>query len=227
MNGKFYIYEHWRSDTNVCFYVGKGSGDRVQKISRRNRHHKSIVEHLSRCGWFVEVRIVSHFLNEADALAAEVERIAFWRASGISLVNATDGGEGTSGFKHTDQSREKMSKARTGLPGRKTMLGKKLSEEAKKKISIASKGRVKTDEERANISRAKKGSKSPFKGLSRDRAVVEKIALSLRGRKLSEEHKKKLCEARKNRPPPSAETRVKLSAASMRRWDKRKAEAQS
>ena len=26
---QFYVYEHWRRDTRVCFYVGKGSGPRA------------------------------------------------------------------------------------------------------------------------------------------------------------------------------------------------------
>ena len=25
----FYVYEHWRPDKSVCFYVGKGCEDRV------------------------------------------------------------------------------------------------------------------------------------------------------------------------------------------------------
>ena len=25
----FYVYEHWRPDKNVCFYVGKGKGKRA------------------------------------------------------------------------------------------------------------------------------------------------------------------------------------------------------
>jgi len=29
----FYVYEHWRSDTGACFYVGKGRGDGCRKTA--------------------------------------------------------------------------------------------------------------------------------------------------------------------------------------------------
>jgi hypothetical protein len=30
---KFYVYEHWRPDKDVCFYVGKGHGRRAYKTA--------------------------------------------------------------------------------------------------------------------------------------------------------------------------------------------------
>lgn len=31
----FYVYEHWRPDTGVCFYVGKGKEKRAWDMKRR------------------------------------------------------------------------------------------------------------------------------------------------------------------------------------------------
>lgn len=49
--------------------------------------------------------------------------------------NFTDGGDGTSGFKHSEETRKKMSESQKGENN--PMYGKTLSEEARKKISEA------------------------------------------------------------------------------------------
>ena len=55
----YYVYEHWRLDTDTCFYVGKGSGNRAYKTVGRNCHWKNIVAKLERTGFAYEVRIVA------------------------------------------------------------------------------------------------------------------------------------------------------------------------
>jgi hypothetical protein len=192
MTDNFYIYEHWRTDTNCCFYVGKGNGDRAYRFLRRSKKHKSICEKVKASGHRVEVRIVMCCLSETEALLQERNRIAYWRSQGGASANLTDGGEGTSGYKHSSASRIKMSLSKKGRPGMKTMLGKKQSESAKQKISAANKGRVKSDETRERLSFSKKGKPSPLKGKSRDKDIVAKISLALRGRPLSAAHREKL-----------------------------------
>ena len=54
----FYVYEHWRPDTNVCFYVGKGKGNRAWAMNRRNKHHKSVQSKLTSLGLSVYVKII-------------------------------------------------------------------------------------------------------------------------------------------------------------------------
>ena len=93
----FYVYEHWRPDLDVCFYVGKGHGNRSKDFRRgRNKHHKGISKKLTALGMCIEVRLVASGLSEQDAFRIEIERIQFWRTSGIQLANKTDGGEGLS-----------------------------------------------------------------------------------------------------------------------------------
>jgi len=93
----FYVYEHWRTDTNQCFYVGKGKNKRAYNLSNRNPKHKSIVKSVLRNGFAVEIKIVASGLSEDDAFILEVSRINFWKNDGANLANMTNGGEGTSG----------------------------------------------------------------------------------------------------------------------------------
>lgn len=88
-----YVYEHWRPDKNVCFYVGKGRDSRgLDFIKGRNQYHQAIIGKLYRLGLQVEVRIAGKDLSDADALKLEMERIAFYGADNLS--NLTFGGEG-------------------------------------------------------------------------------------------------------------------------------------
>jgi hypothetical protein len=107
---KFYVYEHWRPDLDVCFYVGKGHGNRARDLRKsRNKHHKGVVKKLAAIGMCTEVRLVASGLNEADAYALEVERISFWKSVGVKLANKTGGGEG--GFDPSVETRVKLAKA--------------------------------------------------------------------------------------------------------------------
>lgn len=118
---KFYVYEHWRPDLDLCFYVGKGKGRRAVNIGHRNREHAKVVAELAAQGMCVEVRMFASDLAEDDAFFIEVERIRFWRSIGVVLANFTDGGEGFSGFvrprgiKGSPESRAKLSASRMGI----------------------------------------------------------------------------------------------------------------
>ena len=78
-------------------------------------------------------------LTEEDALALEVTLIKFWgrKSEGGVLYNLTEGGEGASGYIHTEESREKISASCKGLQTH--WKGRRHSEETKKKISEAQK----------------------------------------------------------------------------------------
>jgi hypothetical protein len=159
-----YVYEHWRPDTDLPFYVGKGSGQRAYKLrgKRRNPHHQNVVKKLSRLGLCVEVRLVAGNLSEDEAFSLEKERIAFWRSNGIELTNQNEGGEG--GRNPSAEARVKMRVAakKRGMPpeiwmkGVALLTGKKrgpLSRETRDKISVAKTGNVPT-ESRARIGEA-------------------------------------------------------------------------
>ena len=110
--------------------------------------------------------------------------------------NLTDGGEGTAGYKKTRIQIENH---------RKAIIGKKASEETKRKISNAHVGKRKTEVHAKNISKGLKGRK-----LSQDH--IKKVSEANKGKKISEEHKKMISDFHKGRLT-SEETKVKMSLA--------------
>src|SRR5258706_14477107 len=92
----FYVYEHWRPDKDICFYVGKGHGRRAYRLDRgeRNIHYNRVAKKLATLGMYIEVRLVAFGLNEVEAFSLERERIAFWKQEKIKLTNMSDGVEG-------------------------------------------------------------------------------------------------------------------------------------
>lgn len=183
----FYVYEHWRLDRDECFYVGKGKGIRAYKMRDRNAHHCAIMAKLSREGSGMEVRMVATGLTEDEAFALEVERIAFWREAGIDLANCTNGGDGVSGLKMSDEAKAKMSASKKGMVGNITMLGKKHSEETKAKMSAAHKGVKKSPEHAAKVGLRHKG-----KVFSHTEETRKKMSKSRTGTKMSDEARKNM-----------------------------------
>lgn len=113
------VYEHWRPDTNQCFYVGQGSFKRPYDLSHNKKPHKDIVSELKRKGLKVEVRIVATAPDRETAHALEIERIAYRRMQGAPLVNRAKGGNSANGCVHTAEQRAKKSavcKARWAAP---------------------------------------------------------------------------------------------------------------
>lgn len=182
----FYVYEHWRPDTNECFLVGKGHGRRAYALAKRNTRHRHIVGYLRKNGMEPEVRIIFKEMTEAEALSLEIAWIALWRSQGQAVANITDGGEGTTGLVHSEQTRALIKAKRAGQPRRPcspetrekiaaaqrgvkrgpnpkmraALTGRKLSEEHKRKIGEGGRGRVDSPEVRARRAVANKGRKA-------------------------------------------------------------------
>jgi group I intron endonuclease len=164
-----YIYEHIRPDTNAVFYVGKGTDKRMHSKHRRNAHWNSIVR---KAGGFAVREVVRHE-DEELVFLAEQERIDQLKRLGVKLANKTDGGEGPSGYRHTEETKQKIAELqmgekhwRFGKPAtqeerlRLSQIAKrKHTDEHRKKVSEAGKGRVKSAETRAKLSAAKQGGK--------------------------------------------------------------------
>ena len=183
----FYVYEHWRPDTHTCFYVGKGHNRRAWDMRRaRNRRHKFITDKLKRDGLKVDVRLVQDDLSEDQAFDLERQRIAMWRCLRVQLTNVTDGGDGSAGLKHTEESRAKMSLKQRG---------RVVSDEAKAKISAYWKGRVMTPEHKAAFIAGgirEKRARGPMTD-----AHKQKISAAKRGKPLSVAHALAAAEGRR------------------------------
>lgn len=110
----FYVYEHWRPDKDICFYVGKGTERRAWTPFGRSKWHRHISEKLKSVGLEVDVRIIDDGLTDEASKALEIERIAFWKAAGVKLINLTDGGDGAPQRQISAETRAKLSAANTG-----------------------------------------------------------------------------------------------------------------
>ena len=136
---------------------------------RRNAHWNSIVR---KAGGFT-VREVCRHEDEELVFLAEQERINQLKRLGVKLANKTDGGEGPSGYHHTEETKQKIAELqmgekhwRFGKPATQEerlrlsqIATRKHTDEHRKKVGEAGKGRVKSAETRAKLSKAKQGGK--------------------------------------------------------------------
>lgn len=153
----FYVYEHWRPDKDVCFWVGKGKGRRAFGRRTHNKFYMNVLRKLEKRGMCVEVRMVQHGLSEKEAFELEIQRIAFWRARKVKLANVTNGGEGPSGRVWTKEELKRLAAA----------------------ISAVRMGMVFSTSHCVNLSKAKLNrARKPFK-----KSTCKKIALAARRRR--------------------------------------------
>lgn len=105
-----YLYRHIRLDKNEPFYIGigsdeKGQYERAYSKESRTKYWHSIV---TKAGY--EIEIILDELTWEEACQKETEFIKLHGRKDLkegTLINMTDGGEGTPGFKHSDITKEK------------------------------------------------------------------------------------------------------------------------
>jgi len=198
----YYVYLHCKPKGDP-FYVGKGSGKRCREftVSRTLRHRNTIAKYgRKNIGVFV-----FPCESQRQALDDEALWIAQLRLEGWGLVNITNGGDGPSGYIHTEADRRKMSER---LKGNKRWVNRIFSEEAIQRITKASTGKKQSAE-----TIAKRVSKT--KGQKRSPEFCAAITARMRGRTHSQETRAKLSEIAKKRTF-SAETRAKMSVTRTR-----------
>ncbi len=105
---KYYVYLHLTKDTNIPFYVGKGKNNRYFYTGSRNRWWKHVVDKHD-----YVIKILEFNLTEQEAFKSEVFWIKFYGRKQIetwgTLVNLTDGGEGISGYKFSEEFKKQRS----------------------------------------------------------------------------------------------------------------------
>lgn len=185
----YYVYAYLRKD-GTPYYIGKGSGSRAWSKGSKEVGKPTDPS---------KIIIVESNLTSVGAFAIERRLIRWYgridQNTGI-LRNQTNGGDGGSGFRP----------------------GNTLSEETKKKISMAHKGKKRasmSEESKKKLSESMKG-KNLGKKLSAERR--QQISNSLKGRKrkpLSDKTKQKLreCNLGKKIGPMGQDQKIKISNA--------------
>lgn len=156
----YYVYAYIRSSNNTPYYIGKGKGRRYL-----GKHSIFIPKDKNRI-IFLETN-----LTELGAFALERRYIRWYGRKDLGtgiLHNRTDGGEGGVGRINSNFQKEAISKSLKGKPQSKIHLerrsnkGKKIkpcSEERKKKVSLANKGRKMSLEFSLQLSKRQMGRK--------------------------------------------------------------------
>lgn len=175
----FLVYAHTRLSDGSVFYVGKGTKDRPRSKKNRNPHWHHIVK---KEGGF-RVEIIRDSLPEDAAFELEIRKIAEIRSGGAKLCNMTNGGDGPSGYKHTEETRRRLSEANTGKPGSRR--GHNNTPEHRAKTGAAHKGKKHSPEHIAKCAASRTGK-------PKSAECRRKISEILSGRKMTNEQKLKM-----------------------------------
>ena len=141
----YYVYAYLRED-QTPYYIGKGIDRRAYQAHKRKNGSDMLPDDTSR------IKLLHENLSEKQAFDLEKELIVKYGRKDLGtgiLRNLTEGGEGNrrTGWNHSEEAKLAMSKAKIGKPSHRKgvpspMKGVARSEETKKKISEANKGRV-------------------------------------------------------------------------------------
>ena len=225
----FYVYLMSRLDGRPC-YVGKGKGERWRHHGKcgRNRHLISIIKQARAQGQELPRVKVLEGITEEHAFRVEKALIAFFGREDLGtglLVNLTDGGDGTSGYRPSAELIERQAATRRGRPQ---------SPESNAKRSAALRGRKKSPEHIVAAAAGQCGSKrlSGWWSTEEGRAKQRQNDHSRLGQPHTPETIEKIKTARANQTnvagfksghQPSIETRSKMSASATAAWAKRRA----
>lgn len=184
---KVYIYALCDPITEAVKYIGK-TKDLNQRYSnhlRRNEHNRKSrwIQGLKKKG-LKPILIVLDYVPVSDWDFWEQHYVFLYRSWGFNLHNIELGGGRGKIFSQETLKKKSVSATKNNP---KYWLGKKRSNETKKKISAGNKGKTHTKETKEKLSKL-------FKGRKNSPDHIKKISNALTGKKLSDHHKKRLSE---------------------------------
>lgn len=218
------VYRHRRNDTNQIFYIGIGKNEkRAYSQFSRNPFWKNII---AKTGYQVE--IIARPKTWEDCCELEQLLILEYGRADLktgTLVNLTNGGEGVVGNVLSDEIKKKLSNA---------FKGRKHTKETKAKLSLASTGRKASDETKAKLSLAKKGKPLSQEHIKKLKLAKQNISdetrakMSIAQRNMSDETKQKISQFRKGKTSNrkgvilSDETKLKMSISKKKYWENKR-----
>ncbi len=205
MRGSFIVYGLFDPRTDTLRYVGKSASG----MTRPKAHlfPSQLLRHNRRTAWIKslaaenlapEIVVLGEAANAESLPELEKLAIAHYREMGFDLVNGTDGGEGTLGRKLSPEAKAKISAAQKG---------RKRSPETLEKQRISAVARFAANpvtEEQLEKMRAGLQSRSPEERLAHSKSMSRATAASNRTRVWTVEARARLSEAKKasgQKPP--------------------------
>ena len=198
---RFYTYAYLRED-RTPYYIGKGQGNRAYK--RRKKDIKPPKDKY-------RIIFLKQNLTEEEAFKHEIYMIAVLGRKDLGtgiLHNRTDGGDGTSGFTHDEETKKILSEKLKGENN--PMYGKSHSQKSKRKISEENKGKLMGEK---NPCYGRKGEKHPHYGKKHTEEYKTKMSEErmgeknpFYGKKHTEETRKKMSATRTGENNPTAKT---------------------
>lgn len=135
----FYVYEYYKKETDEVFYVGKGTGRRMNELHNRNKYFNAVY-----AKYDCDVRIYRNNLTNEESCELERQRIAELKSIGQAYCNFTEGGTGFSTgklnpiFKRIEEGTARLF---DGTENFQSFTGRNHTEESKRKISENRKGK--------------------------------------------------------------------------------------
>tara|TARA_B110000285_G_scaffold207034_1_gene246072 strand:+ start:123 stop:737 length:615 start_codon:yes stop_codon:yes gene_type:complete len=195
----YYVYQYLRED-QTPYYIGKGSTNRI------NEGHALPIP-------IKERRVmIAENLSEQAAFDLEIELIAKYGRKDLGtgiLRNLTDGGDGASGYRYTEERKQDYSKRMKKTNAKRKQEGWEYPESARKTISEMQKGVPKPKEWVDNVAAALNNRTEEEKADWKAKIAATKI-----GKPRSEETKAKLRAANKGKKL-SEETKAKIRATKL------------
>lgn len=222
-----YVYLDPRKPGKYCYetvsftlepiYVGKGCGKRhVHHIKHSDKypHNPYLQNKLNKIYALnlqpIIIKLIDS-ISEREALNLEKQLIKEIGRRDLAkgfLTNFTDGGEGLRnpsqetrqkirnanlGKKLSMEARRKISERVSGE--RNSMFGRTHSENTRRRLSEANRGKKLSEETKEKIRKAEVGRQSPFKGKHHSKEARMKVSEANRGKRLSEETRNKMARA--------------------------------